>query len=95
MKSILSALLLLSICVHSSAQQLQGIKIEELSTYINKADHPLVINFWATWCKPCIAEIPYVQQAAQQYKDSFHQNLMQPILFDVLKEIKQRSGEKK
>ena len=30
---------------------------------------------------------------AQQFKDSFNQNSMQPILFDVLKEIKQRNGE--
>jgi hypothetical protein len=32
---------------------------------------------------------------AQQYKDSFCQNSMQPILFDVLREIKQRNGKKK
>jgi hypothetical protein len=29
---------------------------------------------------------------AQQCKDSFNQNSMQPILFDVLREIKQRHG---
>lgn len=70
MKSILLAFLVLSSYSNSADQQLQGIKIEELNTYIKKADHPLIINFWATWCQPCIAEIPYLQQAAQQYKDS-------------------------
>ena len=70
MKSILLAFLVLSSYSNSSDQQLLGIKIEELNTYIDKADHPLIINFWATWCQPCIAEIPHLQQAAQQYKDS-------------------------
>jgi hypothetical protein len=32
---------------------------------------------------------------AQQFKDSFNQNPMQPILFDVLREIKQRNGKNK
>lgn len=30
---------------------------------------------------------------AQQCKESFNQNPMQPILFDVLREIKQRNGK--
>lgn len=26
---------------------------------------PVVINFWATWCKPCLAEMPRLEQAAR------------------------------
>jgi thiol-disulfide isomerase/thioredoxin len=32
-------------------------------------DKVIVINFWATWCPPCIAEMPNFQEAYDQYKD--------------------------
>ncbi len=28
---------------------------------------PVVINFWATWCQPCIVEHPILQDAARRY----------------------------
>ncbi|HEY4339775.1 MAG TPA: TlpA disulfide reductase family protein [Steroidobacteraceae bacterium] len=29
--------------------------------------HPLVLNFWATWCEPCRREIPLLKGLHQQY----------------------------
>jgi thiol-disulfide isomerase/thioredoxin len=32
---------------------------------------PLIVNMWATWCKPCIEEIPYfLEEIKDNRKDS-------------------------
>jgi thiol-disulfide isomerase/thioredoxin len=32
---------------------------------------PLLVNFWATWCPPCRAELPLIQQYQDQYAGDF------------------------
>ncbi len=29
----------------------------------------LVVNFWATWCSPCVEEMPELNQLQQEFKD--------------------------
>ena len=29
-----------------------------------------IINFWGTWCTPCVNELPYFEQIASEYEDS-------------------------
>jgi thiol-disulfide isomerase/thioredoxin len=50
--------------------QARIIKFPELDSLMNNhKDTVLVVNFWATWCKPCIEEFPYFQQLAKNYSD--------------------------
>jgi thiol-disulfide isomerase/thioredoxin len=32
-------------------------------------DTTYVVNFWATWCKPCVEELPYFEQVTEMYRD--------------------------
>ncbi len=35
----------------------------------NFEDKPVFINIWATWCPPCIAELPGIMDLYKDYKD--------------------------
>lgn len=30
---------------------------------------PVFINFWATWCPPCVGELPHIEKKYAEYKD--------------------------
>ena len=49
------------------------LPVLNLSAYENrvqqKNDTLYVVNFWATWCKPCVEELPYFEKAAQGFAD--------------------------
>ena len=62
-------LLLFTACFSSNAQTIASWKVTKLQDYIAKSDSVLVINFWATFCKPCIEELPYYQTIINKYKD--------------------------
>ena len=46
------------------------INLEQMRNRLEqKNDTVYVYNFWATWCKPCVAELPYFEQLQANYKD--------------------------
>ena len=41
---------------------------EGFKKFLNKKDDTVyVVNFWATWCAPCIKELPYFEMLNQEY----------------------------
>ena len=51
------------------AQSIPTYKITDIEKYIaDNKDQVLVINFWATFCKPCVAEIPSFIAITEKYK---------------------------
>lgn len=67
--------LLLTLCVlatgfSATSQQAETIKLEQLQEIIqSKTDHVKVINFWATWCAPCIKELPLFEKLGSERPD--------------------------
>lgn len=43
-------------------------KGDKISTKDSYMDYTL-IDFWASWCKPCRKEVPFIKQAKQKYSD--------------------------
>lgn len=49
-----------------SARDLEG-KTVRLSTYLGK--QVILLNFWQTWCEPCVAEFPHMRRMYEANKD--------------------------
>ena len=61
--------LAVSVSLPVQSQSIPSWKIINLQKYIANTDSVLVINFWATFCKPCIRELPYIQSISQKLKN--------------------------
>lgn len=52
------------------AQEILPIKAEQLTQWKNADNDTIyVLNFWATWCGPCVAELPEFEKLHEKYAD--------------------------
>lgn len=62
-----------SIVENSLEEQSQRVLLEvydfnSFEKFLNKKDDKTyVINFWATWCAPCVKELPYFEKIHTEY----------------------------
>ena len=45
------------------------IKDTEFETEVLKANRPVLVYFWASWCGPCRLMSPLIEEAANNYSD--------------------------
>lgn len=67
-KAAIIVLFLLSWGMRTQAQTtVRVVKFDQLEALLAKTDDTLrIVNFWATWCAPCIKELPYFERLRQQ-----------------------------
>ena len=78
MNRLLAILLLLSLLTLSSCSSSEGNANEitqktfnQLFTSLDLSNNQTyVINFWATWCSPCIKELPHFEYVNKKYDNS-------------------------
>lgn len=87
-------LLFFSLLVYSPTERLFGqeipvVNFTELEPLLHKNNDTIyLINFWATWCVPCIKELPALEKVAEKYHYEKFKILL--ISLDMPKQLNSR-----
>lgn len=85
-------IILTLLALHLSAQTLPKVPLvgfAQLEERLRVHDDTLrVFNFWATWCKPCVDELPCFLEAAEKYRGQKFQLLL--VSLDFPRQIESR-----
>lgn len=81
-KKLLLQTVILGLSSLSFAQSIREIDREDISTLVrNSSDTTYVINFWATWCSPCVREIVYFEDLHREYAEEALQVILVSLDF--------------
>jgi thiol-disulfide isomerase/thioredoxin len=82
--------LYLSVCQgFGQTEKVKIIKFEDLRKMMNHvSDTTLVVHFWATWCKPCVEELPSFEKLSKEFSPKKIRFVM--VSMDFPKDIKEK-----
>lgn len=67
--------------------QIPTLSFEQFKPLLNKQNDTIyVINFWATWCAPCVEELPDFEKINQKYKNKKFKMILVSLDFKKHKE---------
>ena len=71
----ISFLLIILLASSLAGQKINDFKLKDINNRLTsfskvKGEKLTVLDFWATWCKPCIQAIPKLNNISEQFKDS-------------------------
>ena len=70
MRVLVTMLLLLSL-QKGISQDVEIVRLEDVISILdNKNDTLYIVNFWATWCGPCVKELPYFEQITKENSEN-------------------------
>ena len=67
MKQFLISLAILSVGYSSRAQNIPAYSAKDIIAHCSSRDTIYIINFWATWCPPCVQELPEFNALQKRY----------------------------
>ena|ERR1035437_5602219 len=68
-------------------QKVTVVNFEKLESIIKRNDNKLyVVNFWATWCKPCVMELPEFMEVNKAYQNNPNFKMIL-VSLDIAKEV--------
>ena len=69
-RSLTIVVILLFSCNNESKDTIEVVDFDALYGKIDlSVDKTYVINFWATWCAPCVKELPHFEEVNKEFKN--------------------------
>jgi thioredoxin 1 len=48
------------------------LPVQDFNAYISDTQAPVFVDFWASWCGPCVSATPFVESLAKEFAGKAH-----------------------
>lgn len=89
---LLLSILLVGVITKSQVNKVNKIQVvnfDQLEPYLHKTNDTIyLVNFWATWCAPCVKELPSITAVEQKHANKKFKVLL--VSLDFTKDLNTR-----